>query len=149
MTHKLTLLSLLRMMLGSQWPCPSIWTSFSKSTGSFSCSSQDHMSPVRTKGSLSRHRCSHTPAPQFSSSCETTGNRTTRTHVILKSNLSLKLISFKCNNLHNFWANYMLSLTLRKEKLEYSPTIFVFVYVVVSTRVGVVVQLCNFENKNS
>lgn len=50
----------------------SLWlmasASWMEMTGSFSCSSHAHMSPVRTKGSRSMHSLSHAP-PWFSSPC--------------------------------------------------------------------------------
>jgi len=38
-------------------------------TGSLSCSSQDHIRPERTRGSLSPHSLSHAPSLEFSSVC--------------------------------------------------------------------------------
>lgn len=38
-------------------------------TGSFSCSSHDHITPDRTRGSRSVHSLSHAPSREFSSVC--------------------------------------------------------------------------------
>lgn len=60
-----------RTLVISVFCCFSVWTSVMEMTGSLSCSNQDHRIPVRTNGSLSKHRRSNPPW-EFRSTCRDT-----------------------------------------------------------------------------
>lgn len=88
-------------------------------TGSLSCSSHDHMSPVRIKGSRSMHSLSQ-PPPWFSSACRQSGKQPTTLSRYTIQLMFLNHTLLQCHQEILTFNKYLAVHTLKGDKDERS-----------------------------